>query len=189
MRLSNRARSTRSRPADDVERRIRAAVVAAQAGDRDAMARLYLDFAPSVRAHAARIVGPHDADDVAQQVFLKLMSDLPRYRPGAAPFSAWLMRVAHNVAVDHRRRGRELPVADLGLRAATSDERRSECIDSLREALAPLTVAQREVLLMQHVAGLSAPEIAGRMGRSAHSVHCLHHRAQAAARTALAAAA
>src|SRR3954447_18050801 len=97
-------------PAGD-ERRVRRLVAAAQTGDRDAMPALYLAFAPGLEAYVARIVGRHDAEDVTQQVFAKLMAELPRYRAGEAPFQAWLLRVARNLALDHPRRGRLLSCA------------------------------------------------------------------------------
>jgi RNA polymerase sigma-70 factor (ECF subfamily) len=177
---------TRCAPVEPVdERRIRRLVTAAQAGDREAMHGLYVSFAPGLRAYLARIVGRHDAEDVTQQVFAKLMGELPSYRAGEAPFSAWLMRVARNLAVDHLRRSRLVPCAEVRGRETLADDSGRECTASLREALSGLPPAQREVLLLHHLVGLSAGEIADSLGRSVHSVHCLHNRGRSAARTAL----
>jgi RNA polymerase sigma-70 factor, ECF subfamily len=177
---------TRCAPVEPVdERRIRRLVTAAQAGDREAMHGLYVSFAPGLRAYLARIVGRHDAEDVTQQVFAKLMGELPNYRAGEAPFSAWLMRVARNLAVDHLRRSRLVPCAEIRGRETLADDSGRECTASLREALSGLPPAQREVLLLHHLVGLSAGEIADSLGRSVHSVHCLHNRGRSAARTAL----
>jgi RNA polymerase sigma-70 factor, ECF subfamily len=167
------------------ERRIRRLVTAAQAGDREAMHVLYVSFAPGLRAYVTRIVGRHDAEDVTQQVFAKLIDELPSYRPGEAPFSAWLLRVARNLAVDHLRRSRRVPCAEVGVGEALADEARRERTASLREALSGLPPAQREVLLLHHLVGLSPGEIADSLGRSVHSIHCLHNRGRSAARTAL----
>jgi RNA polymerase sigma-70 factor, ECF subfamily len=171
-------------PAGD-ERRIRRLVTAAQAGDRDAMHGLYVTFAPGLRAYLAPIVGRHDAEDVTQQVFAKLMGELESYRGGEAPFSAWLLRVARNLAIDHLRRSRLVPCAEVRGRNALADDAGRECTASLREALGGLPLAQREVLLLHHLVGLSAGEIADSLGRSVHSVHCLHNRGRSAARMAL----
>jgi RNA polymerase sigma-70 factor (ECF subfamily) len=167
------------------ERRIRRIVAAARAGDPDAMHLLYVRFAPGLRAYLTRIVGRHDAEDVTQQVFAKLIHELASYRPGEAPFSAWLRRVARNLAVDHLRRSRPVPFAEVRGREVPADDAARECTASLREALSGLPPAQREVLLLRHLVGLSSDEIADSLGRSVHSVHCLHNRGRTAARTAL----
>jgi RNA polymerase sigma-70 factor, ECF subfamily len=171
-------------PAGD-ERRIRRHVAAAQAGDREAMHALYVGFAPGLRAYLAPIVGRHDAEDVTQQVFAKLMHELRHYREGEAPFSAWLLRVARNLGVDHLRRSRLVPCGDVRDGDVLADDAGRACTASLREALAGLPPAQREVLLLRHLVGLSSAEIAETLGRSVHSVHCLHNRGRSAARTAL----
>jgi RNA polymerase sigma-70 factor (ECF subfamily) len=174
-------------PTDPVgdEVRIRRLVAAAQAGDREAMHALYVAFAPGLRAYLAPVVGRHDAEDVTQQVFAKLMDELRHYRPGPAPFSSWLLRVARNLGIDHLRRSRMVPCAEVRPRDAAADDAGRACAESLREALAGLPPAQRKVLLLRHLVGLSADEIAASLGRSVRSVHCLHNRGRSAARTAL----
>ncbi len=53
----------------------------------------------------ARTQSDEDAADLAQQVFVKVLNGLPRYRERGLPFGAWLFRIARNVVVDvHRRR-------------------------------------------------------------------------------------
>jgi len=167
------------------EARVRRLVAAAQSGDRDAMHALYVAFAPGLRAYLTPVVGRHDAEDVTQQVFAKLMDELPHYRAGAAPFSAWLLRVARNLGIDHLRRSRMVPCAEVRPCDAAADDAGRACTESLREALAGLPPAQRKVLLLRHLVGLSADEIATSLGRSVRAVHCLHHRGRSAARTAL----
>jgi len=166
---------------------VRRIVKAAQAGDREAMQELYVMHAAAVEAHVRRIVGGrHDAEDVTQQVFAKLLTELHRYRPGDPPFAAWVLRVAHNVAIDHLRRMRVMPSwteADGAERPA--DDAARECSVSLRVALGDLPADQRNVLLLHHLVGLSPSEIALRLGRTGHSVHCLHHRGRRSARVAL----
>jgi RNA polymerase sigma-70 factor, ECF subfamily len=168
------------------ERRVRRIVVRAKAGDRDAMHALYLYFAPTVRAYVSRIVPTdHDADDVTQHTFAKLMTELARYEPGAPPFRAWMLRVARNVAIDYRRQTRAVPCDEVRDSGARVDDAALERRVSLREALLSLTAGQRDVLVLRHVIGLTHEEIAVRTGRSLRSVYCLHHRGRAAACTAL----
>jgi RNA polymerase sigma-70 factor, ECF subfamily len=165
---------------------VRRLVGDAQAGDRDAMRQLYVRFAPHVHAYVERVVSNRDdADDVTQQTFAKLLTDLSRYEPGDAPFRAWMLRVSHNVAIDHLRRSRAVPLDDVPDDLERVDDAPLESRASLREALASLTAGQRDALVLRHVVGLTPEEIAAFLGRSLRSVHCLHHRGRAAACIAL----
>lgn len=175
-------------PADPTadDRAVKRLVAAAQAGDQEAMQALYERFADGVHLYVSRIVGGrHDAEDVTQQVFAKLLTELDRYVPGDAPFAAWVLRVARNLAIDHLRRSRLVPCEEVRSRDTLADDAGRECAASLREALVGLTPDQRNVLLLRHLVGLSPGEIAERTGRTVRSVHCLHHRGRRAARTAL----
>jgi RNA polymerase sigma-70 factor (ECF subfamily) len=168
------------------EGRVRRLVLAARSGDADAMRELYERHAARVHAHVLRILGDHhDADDVTQQVFAKLMTELDRYRPGEARFMAWILRVAHNAAIDHMRRTRAVPWESIGDPDACEDGSAGDARRSLRTALESLPQAQRDVLLLTHVVGLSPSEIAARLGRSVRSVHGLHYRGRVAARHVL----
>jgi RNA polymerase sigma-70 factor (ECF subfamily) len=165
---------------------VRRLVLSAKAGDHDAMRGLYGRFAPHVHDCVRRIVvNPDDADDLTQQIFAKLLTELWRYEPGEAPFRAWILRVAHNAAIDHVRQTRAFPCAEIRTIHEHVDEPPIERRASLREALASLTAAQRNVLVLRHVMGFTPDEIAARLGRSAHSVRCLHQRGRAAACRAL----
>lgn len=168
------------------EWRIRRTVLAARSGNADAMRELYERHAARVHAYVLRIVGDHhDADDVTQQVFAKLMTELDRYRPGEARFMTWILRVAHNAAIDHLRRMRAVACERLYEPEPFEDVRAGDARSSLQAALASLPTDQRDVLLLTHVIGLSPAEIAARLGRSVRSIHGLHYRGRAAARVAL----
>jgi RNA polymerase sigma-70 factor, ECF subfamily len=168
------------------EWRVRRTVLAARSGDADAMRDLYERHAARVHAYVLRILGDHhDADDVTQQVFAKLMTELDRYRPGEARFMAWILRVAHNAAIDHVRRARAVPCERIYDADACEDGSAGDTRRSLQAALASLPQAQRDVLLLTHVVGLSPLEIAAHLGRSVRSIHGLHYRGRAAARLAL----
>ena len=176
----------RAREIESDERRVRRLVAHAKAGDREAMHALYLYFAPTVHAYVSRIVPTeHDADDVTQHVFAKLMTELGRYEPGGAPFRAWMLRVARNVAIDHCRRTRAVPSDEVQNAPARVDDGEVDRQVSLRQALASLTPGQRDVLVLRHLVGLTPEEIAAHLGRSLRSVYCLHHRGRAAACIAL----
>src|SRR4051794_37982055 len=172
------------RDVDDL--RTRRVVGAARAGDREAMAELYVLHAAVVHAYVLRVVKDRDdADDVTQQVFAKLLTGLDRYRPQETPFVGWVLSVARNSAIDHLRRRRAVPVDRLDERPAPDERRAGETRRALQAALAGLPQGQREVLVLTHVAGLAPHEIAGILGRTVRAVHGLHYRGRAALRVAL----
>ena len=168
-------------------RAVAQAVTRAKQGDREALRYLYVHYADHVYGYVASIVrDDYEAEDVTQHVFAKLMTVLPKYEPREVPFSAWILRVARNVAVDHMRQRRAIPCEEVRelQPGAEEDASRSRSM-MLRDALAALPEEQREVIVLRHLVGLSPGEIAGRLGRTEPSIHGLHHRGRGALRTAL----
>lgn len=154
-------------------------------GDREAVAELYLTYAGRVERCAARILDdPQDAQDVTHEVFVKLMTRMDRYERRSVPFGAWLMRVAHNEAIDHRRRRRCVPCADVAEREREDGEGTLRTAELL-QALATLPPEQRRVVVLRHVAGYSPSEIAAGLGRTEASVNGLQHRGCVALRREL----
>ena len=151
-------------------------------GDADALDHLYRQYAPGVFAYVRRILrNEYDAQDVTQQVFVKLATSLDKYDARRADFSAWLLRIAHNAAVDHLRKQRRTPLSDPA--EATDDTEQPDRDDgrSLRETFRALSSAQRDVLLLREVVGLTPREVAKRLGKTEAAVNTCHHRARRAA--------
>jgi RNA polymerase sigma-70 factor (ECF subfamily) len=165
----------------DIERLVSRAVARAKQGDRDAVRFLYLRYADNVFGYVRTIVRDHhDAEDVTQQVFAKLISAISKYEQRGTPFVAWLLRMAHNVAVDAVRARRTTPVEEVfGPGDITSGDE-PERARSLHAALASLPEDQRQVVVLRHVLGLSPVEIAQQLGRTNSSVYGLHHRGRRA---------
>jgi RNA polymerase sigma-70 factor (ECF subfamily) len=165
---------------------VQKAVQHAQAGDPEGIHFLYVRFAPDVQRFVNSLVKDHhEAEDITQNIFAKLMSSIVKYEPRDVPFAAWIMRVARNAALDHLRAKRPLPaeevrVADAGQAQVALDRGRQ-----LRHALEELPEDQREVLILRHIAGLSPVEIADRLKKSESSVHGLHHRGRRTLRAKL----
>src|ERR1044072_3070539 len=83
---------------------VRELVWRAQAGERDALEELYLLHFDRIYSYLHLSVGNrHDAEDLTTQTFLKMLEAIGRFRWKSAPFSAWLFRIAHNLAMDHFR--------------------------------------------------------------------------------------
>ena len=170
-----RRRSLDRSPA--VERLVHSAVARARAGDPDALRFLYLRYADNVYGYVCSIVrDEHEAEDLTQQIFAKLLTTLDRYEPRQVPFSAWILRVAHNAAIDHLRARRPVPVEDVRPLHAADDTTGRERFADLRLALAALPEEQRDVIVLRFLIGLTPREVAERMGRSEDAVHGLQHR-------------
>ena len=162
------------------------AVARAKTGDRDAMRFLYIRFADNVYGFVLSIVrDEHEAEDVTQEVFAKLMRVLDRYEDRGLPFHAWVLRVARNVALDYVRRRRTIPCAEVRASDETLGPGEHERSLAFEEALGALPADQRSVVYMRHVLGFSPPEIARELGRSEGSIHGLHHRGRTAMRAAM----
>ena len=174
-----RAQATGS--SDEAERQ---ALARARAGDLGGHRFLYMRYERDVYRYVRSIVrDDHDAEDVTQNVFAKLMSAVATYEEREVPFSAWILRIARNAALDWVRQRRAIPCEEVREeRPADSGER---ALGSLREALAQVPEAQRHVLLLRHLVGLTPGEIAARLGKSEGSVHAMHHRGRATLKEAL----
>jgi RNA polymerase sigma-70 factor (ECF subfamily) len=160
------------------------AVARAKDGDREALRFLYVRYGEHVRGAVATIIRDHhECEDVTQLVFAKLMRAIVKFEDRGVPFVCWLRHLARNVALDHLRARRPIPVSELDDKTYDADADASA--DSLRSALATLPVPQREVIILRHLAGLSPSEIAARTGRTKSAVDGLHHRGRRALRAEL----
>lgn len=174
-----RSKSTLDESSETSEK-TRRAVARAKEGDAAAVRFLYVTYSHNIYGYVRSIVqDEYEAEDVTQQVFAKLIIRIGKYDDRGVPFFAWLVRLAHNVAIDHLRANRVTPVENVVDPDAHlwSDLDRTH---ALRAALASLPSEQREVVMLRHMVGLSPGEIADRMGRSEASVHGLHHRGRRA---------
>jgi RNA polymerase sigma-70 factor (ECF subfamily) len=163
-----------------------AAVDRARSGDEDGLRLLYLRYADHVYSYVCSIVrDEHYAEDVTQSLFARLPQALRSYEPRLVPFQAWIMRVAHNAAIDHVRAQRLVPCEEVRQSDVTTEEIGRDCLESLRVALASMPTEQREVVVLRFMGGMSPGEIAGSMGRTEGAIHSLQHRGRRRLRTAL----
>ena len=163
----------------------RLAVARAKQGDQEALRFLYVSYAHNIYGYVRSIVrDEHEAEDVTQHVFAKLMTTIVKYDDRGVPFFAWLLRLARNVAIDHLRANRLTPTENV-LDADASCGADLDRPETVRAALATLPDEQRQVVILRHVIGLTPGEIADCMGRSEGSIHGLHHRGRRALRSEL----
>jgi len=168
----------------------RQAIAAAKRGDWDGIHYLYVRYADDVLSYVQSIVHDHhEAEDITQNVFAKLITVIGKYEERSVPFVAWIMRVARNAALDHVRARRQIPVEEVRTSEPRDErlalERRQSLKEALKEALAALPEEQRQVLFLRHMSGLSPPEIAERLGKTESAVHGLHHRGRATLKATL----
>ncbi len=177
-----------------------ALVRAAQEGNLAAFGQVYEAYYLRVYRYAAARVGQGaEAEDVAQEVFLKALNSLHKFKFSGPPFAAWLFRIAHNLIIDRARHMKAAsaatsgPPADLdqALGVAGDDNVEEQALlsldmEALREALGKVTKLQRQVIELRFIAGLSLAETAGVMGRKENAVKALQHSALGALRRLLA---
>ena len=159
---------------------------AAQSGDLDALGALYDGHINQVyRYTLARLGNVHDAEDVAEEIFLKMLAGLPGYEWRKVPFAAWLMRIARNEVVRFTlRNGRrahdtELPedIIDRGNHNdPVENAERTLALEDLREAVKLLPEAQREVIILRFAAGLSVADTAKALSKRENNVKVLQHK-------------
>jgi RNA polymerase sigma-70 factor (ECF subfamily) len=159
----------------------------AQALDPGALAELYdRHFDGIYRYLYTRVRHQADAEDLTEQVFLKMVDSIQAYRPRGVAFSSWLYRIAHNLLVDrYRRAGREAmelstelrdhrPQADPAAMAQNSEDRRR-----LLQAIQRLTPEQQQLITMRFIDNLEVEEIARLTHRRPGAIHSMQHRALA----------
>ena len=153
----------------------RDAVAACEGGEREAFDRLVEKYQRDVYRLCYRYVNNHqDANDMAQEVFLKAYRAIERFR-GDSSFSTWLYRIAVNTCLNFRASRRpestELPEA-LPDRAQGALERleRDERSRRVREAVTRLPDKQRATLILKVYHDLTHEEVAGILGSSVGTV-------------------
>jgi RNA polymerase sigma-70 factor, ECF subfamily len=166
---------------------VRKLVERAQAGDRDALEELYLLHFDRIYSYLHMSVGNrHDAEDLTTLTFLKMLESIKRFRWQAVPFSAWLFRIAHNVAMDHFRASKRVqpeeevpePVGSEQL-SAEVEAMRSIGRQSMLQMIESLSPEQQQVLTLKFVFNFGNGEVASILGKTEGAVKSLQHRALA----------
>src|SRR3954470_17888200 len=166
---------------------LRRLVELAQQGDREALEALYLLHFDRIYSYLHMSVGnKHDAEDLTTQTFLKMLESIGRFRWQSAPFSAWLFRIAQNLAMDHFRAARrwqpEEEVPEPPPDESTSAEMGAlESIGqkSMMALIEDLSGEQQQVLTLKFVFNFSNAEVATILGKTEGAIKSLQHRALA----------
>jgi len=177
----------------------------AAGGDATAFQALVEQHRSMVYRVAYQFAGNHyDAEDITQDVFIKVYRSLPRFRQDAQ-FTSWIYRIAMNACIDHRRR--QSSVASVPFTTGSGPDAEQWMTDTVEERPGPETCAyagelagvldaaigrlphgQRIVFVMRHHEGLKLVEIAAALGLAEGTVkrqlHAAVHRLRAALRAA-----
>ena len=165
---------------------IAAIVQQAQKGEAAAFGQLYEIYSDRVFRYVAyRVDSDADAEDITEDVFIRMLEAIGTFKWRQVPFSAWLMRIAHNRVIDYYRRSRirtATPLDDAPP-LPSRDRDPQEKVDTfsdlqeLRVAMAGLTDLQRQVISLRFGSDLSISETAHVMNRNEGAVKALQHSA------------
>ena len=178
--------ATRARSKESTDQ-VRKLVERAQQGDRAALEELYLIHFDRIYSYLHMSVGNrHDAEDLTTQTFLKMLESIGKFRFRAAPFSAWLFRIAHNLAMDHFRASRrwqpeeEVP-EPVGETEPSAELAAFQSIgrQSMLELIENLSHDQQQVLTLKFVFNFPNAEVATILGKTEGAIKSLQHRALA----------
>ncbi len=148
-------------------------------GDREAFAGLYSRTRGAVYALALSLLGDaHEAQDIAQDVYVRVWERAPAYRSQGSPM-AWLLTITRNLARSRLRQsgrqttldGEEWNAIPAGTQEVTPEER-----TVLQESLARLGAEEREIVLLHAVTGLKHREIAALLEQPLSTVLSKYHR-------------
>lgn len=163
----------------------------AVAGDADAFKLIVERYQGMIYSVAYNVLGNHtDAEDAAQEAFLRCYRKLPQYR-AEATFSTWLFRLALSSTIDYQRREKRRPdpVEAPDLLAETAPELgEGVTAATLTAALRDLPEDYRVPTVLRDIYGLPYQEIADRTGRPLGTVKVMVHRGRASLRLRLRAA-
>jgi RNA polymerase sigma-70 factor (ECF subfamily) len=168
-------------------KRVRGLVERAQKGDRAALEELYLIHFDRIYSYLHVSVGNrHDAEDLTTQTFLKMLEAIGKFRWQSAPFSAWLFRIAHNLAMDHFRATKrwqpeENPPEPDPDEHTSAEHGALESIGrkTMLELIEDLSPEQQQVLTLKFVFNFANAEAATILGKTEGAIKSLQHRALA----------
>jgi RNA polymerase sigma-70 factor, ECF subfamily len=158
-------------------------IQAARGGDRQAFARLYrANVKPIFRYIYYRVSDKQLTEDLTSDVFMRALKAIERYEDTGRPFIAWLYRIAHARVVDHYRKRDSRPSpAQLDEIASYKDMDQRllqrQTAQALRQAIAELTPAQQQVVVLRFIEGRSILEVADIMDKKPNAIKQLQHRA------------
>jgi len=166
-------------------------VALAAGGDASAFERLYRAHIARIHSLARRMLGPHEADEVTQDIFVRTWQKLHTFR-GDAAFATWLHRLAVNVVIERRRTfavQRDRMTDDAtALDRVTVPPARADLTVDFEHAIEELPAGAREIFVLHDVEGYKHREIASLLDITSGTSKRQLHRARMLLRKRLGAA-
>lgn len=161
----------------------------AQCNDPKALAGIFDAFHDRLYGYIYRRTRqPGLSEDLAGEVFLRLLEALQAGRGPRKNLQAWLFRVAHNLIIDHYRRDSKAvhqPLEDWSVLISlnpTENVEQELLLAQLRKAISRLTSDQQQVIYLKFVEGMTNSEVGQILDKPEGAVKSLQHRALAAIR-------
>lgn len=168
-------------------------LIRAQRGDPVVLGELFERFYPGVFRYLYYRVGDkHIAEDLTSEVFLRVLSALPGFRPQTIAFRAWIYQIARNLSIDHYRRSNHRQELELGedLPVESADPlkmvEQGLTAERLYQALTMLPDSQRDVIILRFINGMPIGDVAQALHKSEDAIKGLQRRALNALRDQLA---
>lgn len=165
----------------------RSLVEGARGGDPEAIGLLYERYFDRIYRYIYLKLGdPTEAEDLTEQVFLKMIESVGNFQWQGSTFASWLYRIAHNQVVDTLRRRARRPQTSLEPLGDTLPSERDDPHkfaeqrnrnEHLREAISDLTDLQAQVITLKFGTGLSNAEVAQILDRTEGAVKSLQFSA------------
>lgn len=159
-------------------------VESAKLGEHEALTALYEHYFPRVyRYVASRLSTSEDAEDVTEEIFLRVIDNIHSFAWRGLPFGAWVFRIARNEVVSHVRRqktrGMTSELTEMIPDPAPDHTLQVEMeltFQVARKAIERLPEAQRQVVSLRFVSGLSVAETAQALNKTENNVKVLQHK-------------
>ena len=159
----------------------------ARTGDKDALTELYGVFREKIYRYVFFKCGNHaDAEDITNEVFLRMIQSIANFQWKGIGFSSWLFKIASNLVVDYYRNKSRRNIESIEERdyiGETNWEQISEFLDNrdlfhaIYKDTDDLTDLQKEVVNLRFVGDLSLKETAEAMSKNVNSVKAIQHAA------------
>jgi RNA polymerase sigma-70 factor (ECF subfamily) len=160
----------------------------AQNGDADSFGLIYEQYAEIIfRFTYSQLSNYQDAEDLTEEIFLRIWRSLPTYQQKGVPFVAYIFRIARNALIDHYRQAahsrNQVPFEEELVGHAVFEPEQQAALNTdqmeIRAHLQELREDYRNVLILRFFSGLTTEETAEALGKSPGAVRVLQHRALA----------